>query len=105
MERHIGNYAVPFPNVRNWPRVILPGWMLNYMVSNPETVASTSTLADAPIKDINSFIGTFTLNTPPATMDDASRSTESVPMHPLPPSVSPLTIENVLWANTVLAAG
>lgn len=26
-------------------------------------------------------------------------------MHPLPPSVSPLTIENVLWANTVLAAG
>ena len=38
-------------------------------------------------------------------MDDASHSTESVPMHPLPPSVSPLTIENVLWANTVLAAG
>lgn len=51
------------------------------------------------------FIGTFTLNTPPATMDHPSHSAESVPMHPLPPSVSPLTIENVLWANTVLAAG
>jgi len=29
----------------------------------------------------------------------------SVPLHPLPPTVSPLTAENLLWANTVLAAG
>ena len=68
---------------------------------------STSTLADAPIKDINLFIGTSTLNILPATvtMDDASHSTESVPMDPLPPSVSPLTIESALWASTVPAAG
>lgn len=36
---------------------------------------------------------------PPAATDN------SVPLHPRPPSVSPLTVENVLWANTVLAAG
>ncbi|KAF9049632.1 protein transporter [Hymenopellis radicata] len=57
--------------------------------------------ADAPIKDIHSFIGTFTLNTPQSVPLEQS----GVPMHPLPPSVSPLTAENVLWSNTVLAAG
>ncbi|KAG6910363.1 hypothetical protein DXG01_011078 [Tephrocybe rancida] len=51
--------------------------------------------ADSPIKDIHAFIGTFTLNHPPQS-DGASDSG---------PSVSPLTVENVLWANTVLAAG
>ena len=30
---------------------------------------------------------------------------QSVPLQPLPPSISPLTVENVLWSNTVLAAG
>ena len=60
-------------------------------------------LADAPMKDIHTFVGTFTLNRPvPETLSDASTS---VPLHPLPPSVSPLNVENVLWANTVLAAG
>ncbi|KIL64320.1 hypothetical protein M378DRAFT_192664 [Amanita muscaria Koide BX008] len=58
--------------------------------------------ADAPIKDIHTFIGTFTLNSPPPA---AIGGSDSVPMHPLHPSVSPLTAENVLWANTVLAAG
>ncbi len=38
---------------------------------------------------------------PPA-LSDASTS---VPLHPLPPSVSPLNVENMLWANTVLSAG
>ncbi|KAG6890135.1 hypothetical protein C0995_011428 [Termitomyces sp. Mi166 len=51
--------------------------------------------ADSPIKDIHTFIGTFTLNHPPR----VDGSAESVL------SVSPLTVENVLWANTVLAAG
>ncbi|KAF8228738.1 phospholipid-translocating P-type ATPase [Tricholoma matsutake] len=60
--------------------------------------------ADSPIKDIHSFIGTFTLNAPP-TMNSRGQSSESVPLHPLPPTVSPLTAENVLWSNTVLAAG
>jgi phospholipid-translocating ATPase len=43
----------------------------------------------------------FTLNKP--TPSDFSDS--SVPLNNLPPSVSPLTVENVLWSNTVLAAG
>ncbi len=30
---------------------------------------------------------------------------QSVPLQPLPPSISPLTVENVLWSNTVLAGG
>ncbi|KAF8882850.1 hypothetical protein BD779DRAFT_1612401 [Infundibulicybe gibba] len=57
--------------------------------------------ADAPTKDIHSFIGTFTLNSPPAPLSSA----DSVALQPLPPSISPLTAENVLWSNTVLAAG
>ncbi|KAG5637700.1 hypothetical protein H0H81_003555 [Sphagnurus paluster] len=52
--------------------------------------------ADSPIKDIHSFIGTFTLNHPPQTDSTMGESA---------PAVSPLTVENVLWANTVLAAG
>jgi magnesium-transporting ATPase (P-type) len=34
-----------------------------------------------------------------------STSQSSVPLQPLPPTVAPLTVENVLWSNTVLAAG
>ncbi|KAF4588762.1 putative aminophospholipid-translocase [Pleurotus pulmonarius] len=56
--------------------------------------------ADAPIKDIHSFIGTFTINSHPATLS----SPDDVPMVPVP-TVEPLTAENVLWSNTVLAAG
>ncbi|KAG5338797.1 hypothetical protein C0989_006224 [Termitomyces sp. Mn162] len=51
--------------------------------------------ADCPTKDIHTFIGTFTLNHPP----QVDGSLVSAPL------VSPLTVENVLWANTVLAAG
>ncbi|KAF8154287.1 protein transporter [Crassisporium funariophilum] len=57
--------------------------------------------ADAPIKDIHTFIGTFTMNKPPPPATES----QSLPLHPLPPTVSPLTVENVLWSNTVLAAG
>lgn len=53
-----------------------------------------STLADAPIKDINTFIGTFSVNRLVSGNDV-----------PLVPKVEPLTVENVLWSNTVLAAG
>ncbi|KDQ23925.1 hypothetical protein PLEOSDRAFT_1048673 [Pleurotus ostreatus PC15] len=56
--------------------------------------------ADAPIKDIHSFIGTFTINSHPVTLG----SPDDVPMVPVP-TVEPLTAENVLWSNTVLAAG
>jgi phospholipid-translocating ATPase len=34
-----------------------------------------------------------------------SDASTSVALHPLPSSISPLNVENVLWANTVLAAG
>ncbi|KAL4246411.1 Phospholipid-transporting ATPase [Abortiporus biennis] len=54
--------------------------------------------ADTPIKDIHTFIGTFTINTPP------TRSVNDVPMVQVP-TIEPLTAENVLWSNTVLAAG
>ncbi|KAF5335006.1 hypothetical protein D9611_010005 [Ephemerocybe angulata] len=57
--------------------------------------------ADPPIKDIHTFVGTFTLNKPPQT----TAADSGLPMQHLPPSISPLTAENVLWSNTVLAAG
>jgi magnesium-transporting ATPase (P-type) len=56
------------------------------------------TSADAPIKDIHTFIGTFTIHTPRA------HSVDDVPMVQVP-TVEPLSAENVLWSNTVLAAG
>jgi phospholipid-translocating ATPase len=64
--------------------------------------------ADAPSKDIHSFIGTFTLsNNPPSSAllgDEDREEEEDVPMMSVP-SVEPLSAENVLWANTVLASG
>ncbi|KAG0706236.1 hypothetical protein DFH29DRAFT_189735 [Suillus ampliporus] len=54
--------------------------------------------ADAPIKDIHTFIGTFTINSP------RTHSVDDVPMVQVP-TVEPLSAENVLWSNTVLAAG
>lgn len=47
--------------------------------------------ADAPMKDIHTFIGTFTLTRP---------SPNSAPTT----TTTPLTVENLLWANTVLAS-
>jgi phospholipid-translocating ATPase len=57
--------------------------------------------ADGPIKDLNSFVGTFTINSPPLAPPTGEND---VPMVPVP-TVEPLTAENVLWSNTVLAAG
>ncbi len=54
--------------------------------------------ADAPSKEIHVFVGTFTVNTPP------SVSSNEVPMVQVP-TVEPLSAENMLWANTVLASG
>jgi len=62
-------------------------------------------LAGAPTKDIHTFIGTLSLTSLPSqsqVMDDedgpAIEAGESYPKEPL-------TAENMLWANTVLAAG
>ncbi|GAA5907740.1 hypothetical protein JCM6882_008960 [Rhodosporidiobolus microsporus] len=79
--------------------------------------------AGAPGKDIHTFVGTLRLThlPPPATapaavVDPIGETPEeddlvAVPASSLPtstlssPSVHPLTAENMLWANTVLAAG
>ncbi|KAG9123612.1 putative aminophospholipid-translocase [Ceratobasidium sp. 392] len=53
---------------------------------------SAEVYADAPIKDIHTFIGTFTLHSDSDLEQQHSQ-------------VTPLTAENLLWANTVLAAG
>ncbi|KAF8519354.1 aminophospholipid-transporting P-type ATPase [Hysterangium stoloniferum] len=55
--------------------------------------------ADPPIKDIHTFIGTFSMQASPTTSPEHPRDV------PLQPKVEPLTAENVLWSNTVLAAG
>ncbi|TDL27061.1 phospholipid-translocating P-type ATPase, partial [Rickenella mellea] len=55
--------------------------------------------ADAPIKDIHTFIGTFSINAAPNA--EANNDVALVPV----PKVEPLSVENVLWSNTVLAAG
>lgn len=52
---------------------------------------SSSQLADPPIKDIHTFIGNITIGT---SATDLGQKT-----------VVPLSADNVLWANTVLAAG
>jgi phospholipid-translocating ATPase len=83
-------------------------WKLRVAVPACQKLASEAELmaldaeiyADAPIKDIHSFIGTFTINSPPP----ASQTENDVPLVPVP-TVEPLTAENVLWSNTVLAAG
>ena len=51
----------------------------------------TSNTADPPIKDIHSFYGVLTLT---STTPGPQTSTSL-----------PLTVENVVWMNTVLAAG
>lgn len=74
--------------------------MLKYMVTDKLQRVYfflISAVADAPIKDIHTFIGTFSFN---AVHDQR----EDVPLDPVP-KVEPLTVENVLWSNTVLAAG
>ncbi|KIJ07873.1 hypothetical protein PAXINDRAFT_177648 [Paxillus involutus ATCC 200175] len=53
--------------------------------------------ADAPIKDIHSFVGTITIHSTPSGSAHVHEDNT--------PSVEPLTAENALWANTVLAAG
>lgn len=69
------------------------------LVSDVELMGlSAEIYADPPIKDIHSFIGTFTIHTP------AADAANEVPMAQVP-AIEPLSAENVLWSNTVLAAG
>ncbi|GAA95919.1 uncharacterized protein L969DRAFT_84487 [Mixia osmundae IAM 14324] len=82
-------------------------WKLRVAVRATQALTSDAELlkldgeiyADAPSKDIHNFTGTFTLNSKPS-----SALTEDIPSD-LETSSLPLNAENVLWANTVLAAG
>lgn len=55
-------------------------------------------VAGPPSKDLNVFVGTLSLHPSGAVWDDDIALAA-------PPQVSPLTVDNALWANTVLAAG
>ncbi|GAA5838244.1 hypothetical protein JCM3766R1_001874 [Sporobolomyces carnicolor] len=70
--------------------------------------------ADPPTKDIHTFVGTLTFKSLPSVRmerageegeeengDEDAAEADLVVSHP----VEPLTAENMLWANTVLAAG
>ncbi|KAG8902108.1 putative aminophospholipid-translocase [Tulasnella sp. 403] len=78
-------------------------WKLRVAVPSCQKLSSDRELlgldaeiyADAPIKDIHTFIGTFSIHGNAMASGDV----------PLVPKVEPLTAENVLWSNTVLAAG
>jgi phospholipid-translocating ATPase len=78
-----------FPHIQQWT-----------VRCENEICACCRTIADAPIKDINSFVGTFTINTPSISTAIPERDTTVTA-----PTVESLTVENVLWSNTVLAAG
>lgn len=59
--------------------------------------------ADPPIKDIHTFVGTVTHR--PRSRTTAPGASPPTPSSPPPPQTDPLTADNLLWANTVLAAG
>ncbi|KZS95466.1 phospholipid-translocating P-type ATPase [Sistotremastrum niveocremeum HHB9708] len=70
--------------------------------------------ADPPIKDIHTFVGTFTTSYPQsAPFPPSPSASTALTVHPsnphLPldpvPKVEPLTSDNLLWSNTVLASG
>ncbi|KAF8335952.1 uncharacterized protein EI90DRAFT_2912529 [Cantharellus anzutake] len=79
-------------------------WKLRVAVPSCQKISSENDLvsldaeiyADPPVKDINTFIGTFSVQT------IHSINGQDVPLNP---KVEPLTVDNVLWSNTVLAAG
>lgn len=92
-------------------------WKLRVSVEGTQSLSSENDLlriegsiyAEKPTKDIHTFIGTITLRSVP-TLSSSSHSVRNgeesddinmVTSHP----VQPLTAENMLWANTVLAAG
>jgi phospholipid-translocating ATPase len=84
-------------------------WKLRVAIEPTQAVQSDTDLpqldaeisADPPSKDIHTFVGTFRCQ---------RTGGETEPLSPISPIdghdlVLPLTAENVLWSNTVLAAG
>ncbi|CED82734.1 aminophospholipid-transporting p-type atpase [Phaffia rhodozyma] len=91
-------------------------WKLRVAVASFQSMTDKELLAvqgdvyaDPPIKDIHTFVGTVS-HSPFDETSDRAVPTSSSPQASLlttsqPPKVDPLTAENILWANTVLAAG
>lgn len=85
-------------------------WKLRVAVERIQQLPSDSVLldvdaevyADPPTKDIHTFVGTLTIKSLPSA-DDVDTPVSAQPDTSWP--VEPLTAENMLWANTVLAAG
>ncbi|POY73046.1 putative Phospholipid-translocating ATPase [Rhodotorula taiwanensis] len=92
-------------------------WKLRVAVEKTQALATDADLlqvggeayADPPTKDIHTFVGNITLRswpTPAASGDDAASQSQDGPIAASNGDVvEPLTAENMLWANTVLAAG
>ncbi|BGP19964.1 Putative aminophospholipid-translocase [Rhodosporidiobolus nylandii] len=98
-------------------------WKLRVAVERTQALSGDAALlevqgeveADPPTKDIHTFVGTLTLSSLPSSAPRASTSSATEPEDDLiatspslpasSPSREPLTAENMLWANTVLAAG
>ena len=76
---------VAIPESQKLSEQIFLGSMRRYMVSVSGCYAQwlrlNVALADAPIKDIHTFVGTFTLNCP---VPETSDTSTSVLLHPLP---------------------
>ncbi|GAA5829685.1 hypothetical protein JCM5353_005198 [Sporobolomyces roseus] len=83
-------------------------WKLRVAVERSQSLKNDGQLlevegevyADPPTKDIHSFVGTLTFKSLP-TSAEAEEEGDLVVSHP----IEPLSAENMLWANTVLAAG
>jgi len=83
-------------------------WKLRVAVERTQSLKNDGQLlevegevyADPPTKDIHSFVGTLTFKSLP-TSAEAEEEGDLVVSHP----IEPLSAENMLWANTVLAAG
>ncbi|GAA5987421.1 hypothetical protein JCM5350_002754 [Sporobolomyces pararoseus] len=89
-------------------------WKLRVAVERTQSLGNDSQLleiegevyADPPTKDIHTFVGTLTFKSLPSSSPTTAEEEEEqegdlIVSHP----VEPLTAENMLWANTVLAAG
>ncbi|GAA5902963.1 aminophospholipid-translocating P4-type ATPase NEO1 [Sporobolomyces salmoneus] len=88
-------------------------WKLRVAVERTQSLKNDGQLlevegevyADPPTKDIHTFVGTLTFKSLPSIQREGEEEEEEgedlVVSHP----VEPLTAENMLWANTVLAAG
>jgi phospholipid-translocating ATPase len=92
-------------------------WKLRVAVERTQQLSSDGELlriegelyADPPTKDIHTFVGNVTLRSIPSSPAPSTTPTlndeSSTLVMEITNRIEPLTAENMLWANTVLAAG